>query len=74
MLSVFTQRQLDTLHMYADRVECVFRELLNRLFNVIEFGNLDIPPYEVGPVDQKTQNLIETLRIKLENLKPNATL
>ena len=71
MIAALTQNQLDILHIYAERVEQVFRDLLNKLFYKIEFEKLDIPPYEVKPADKDTHDLIELLRKYLESLKPN---
>jgi hypothetical protein len=68
MLALFTLRQLETLHRYADRAERAFRGLLQRLFQAIEAGRLDIPPYETNHVDAETQRTIETLRQRLDQL------
>jgi hypothetical protein len=68
MLALFTLRQLETLHRYADRAERAFRDFLQRLFQAIEAGCLDIPPYETDHVDPETQRTIETLRQRLDQL------
>jgi hypothetical protein len=68
MLALFTLHQLETLHRYADRAERAFRDLLQRLFQAIEAGRLDIPSYETDHVDPKTQRTIETLRQRLDQL------
>ncbi len=67
-LALFTPQQLETLHRYADRAEKAFRDLLKRIFNAIETGDFDIPPYETGAVDPATQRTIETLRQRLDQL------
>lgn len=68
MLALFTQRQLKTLHRYADRAERAFRDFLQRLFQVVEAGRLDIPRYDIGRLDPETRRTIENLRQRLDQL------
>lgn len=69
MLAMFTQHQLDTLQIYAERAEKVIRKLLNKIFDAIESGQLDVPPYDVDKVDEKTQKILETLRSRLDSFE-----
>jgi hypothetical protein len=50
-LALFTAHQLETLHRYTDRAERAFRGFLQRMFEAIEAGRIDIPPYETVSVD-----------------------
>ena len=68
LLALFTLRQIETLHRYADRAEKAFRDFLQRLFQAIEAGRLDIPSYETDGVDLETQQTIENLRQRLDQL------
>lgn len=67
-LALFTSRQLETLHRYADRAERAFRVFLQKVFEAIESGRTDIPPYETESVDAETQRTIERLRQRLDQL------
>jgi hypothetical protein len=68
MLALFTRHQLETLHRYADRAEAAFRDLLRRIFQGIEAGHLDIPPYQVEQIDTNTREIIEILRQRLDQI------
>ena len=67
-LALFTSRQLETLHRYADRAEHVFRIFLQKVFEAIESGSTDIAPYETQSVDTETKRTIERLRQCIDQL------
>ncbi|MBZ5607969.1 MAG: hypothetical protein LAP38_06925 [Acidobacteriia bacterium] len=67
-LALFTLRQLETLHRYADRAERTFRTFLHRLLDAIERGHATIQQYEIGPADADVGRTIDTIGARLAEL------
>ena len=61
-LGLFKMVQLKTIHAFTERAESSFREMFERLLGLIESGELDIAPHELGPPRAEAIMLIERLQ------------
>ena len=65
-LRVYTVEQLKTVHTYVENAEQKFQEMLSRLLEKIESGEITLDPYEFG---DKNDNADKVIRHIEENLQ-----
>lgn len=60
-LSLYTRRQLQTLHRYAESAEVASQTMLRRLMDRMAAGEYQLSPYTASLADNEAKSIIERL-------------
>ena len=68
-LSIFKRNQLNTIYLFTENVEDVFRELLRKIFNALSSGTFHIKEYDELAPKKDVLKIIERMNGQLEAMK-----
>lgn len=61
-LSLFTRSELNSLHSFTEIVEIKWNEMFNRLFKVLQNGEVKIKEHELGSADNEAKNILKSIQ------------
>lgn len=68
-LSILKRKQLNTIYLFTENIEDIFRELLRKVFNAMNSGTFCIKEYDELTPKKDVQKIIERMNYQLEAMQ-----
>lgn len=68
-LSILKRKQLNTIYLFTENIEDIFRQLLRKIFNAMNSGTFYIKEYDELTPKKNVQKIIERMNCQLEAMQ-----